>query len=43
MVFAVSADGKSHTEKEYTSWADCYKAANTFANAAPRIAEPGVG
>jgi N-carbamoyl-L-amino-acid hydrolase len=34
MVFAVSENGKSHTEEEYTSWPDCYKAANTLANAA---------
>ncbi len=34
MVFAVSEDGKSHTPEEYTSWDDCYKAANTLANAA---------
>lgn len=33
MVFAVSEDGKSHSPKEYTSWNDCYRAANTLANA----------
>jgi N-carbamoyl-L-amino-acid hydrolase len=33
MVFAVSEDGKSHTESEYTSWEDCYSAANTLGNA----------
>jgi len=33
MIFAVSEDGKSHTEKEFTSWDDCFKAANTLANA----------
>lgn len=33
MVFAVSEDGKSHTPQEYTSWDDCYRAANTVANA----------
>ena len=38
MVFSVSEDGKSHTEEEYTSWSDCYKAANTFANAAVELA-----
>ncbi|MFB6170990.1 MAG: Zn-dependent hydrolase [Haloarculaceae archaeon] len=38
MVFAVSEDGKSHTEEEYTSWPDCYRAANTYANAAYRLA-----
>ncbi|MEY7850059.1 Zn-dependent hydrolase [Natrarchaeobius sp. A-rgal3] len=38
MVFAVSEDGKSHTEKEYTSWDDCYAAANTLANAVVRTA-----
>jgi len=38
MVFAVSEDGKSHTEKEYTSWDDCYNAANTLANAALDLA-----
>jgi N-carbamoyl-L-amino-acid hydrolase len=40
MVFAPSEDGKSHNEDEYTSWEDCYKAANTLANAALRIATP---
>ena len=39
MVFAVSEDGKSHTEDEYTSWDDCYSAANTLANAALDLAE----
>jgi N-carbamoyl-L-amino-acid hydrolase len=39
MVFAVSEDGKSHTEEEYTSWDDCYSAANTLANAALNLAE----
>ena len=38
MVFAVSEDGKSHTEDEYTSWPDCYAAANTLANAALELA-----
>ncbi|UTF55670.1 Zn-dependent hydrolase [Natronosalvus rutilus] len=38
MVFSVSENGKSHSEKEYTSWADCYKAANTLANAAFELA-----
>ncbi len=38
MVFAVSEDGKSHTEDEYTSWEDCYSAADTYANAAYRLA-----
>ncbi|WP_226042076.1 Zn-dependent hydrolase [Natrinema sp. DC36] len=38
MVFAVSEDGKSHTEAEYTSWDDCYSSANTIANAAFRLA-----
>lgn len=44
MVFAVSEDGKSHTEDEYTSWDDCYAAADTFSNAALRLAsaEPGM-
>jgi len=41
MVFAVSEDGKSHTEDEFTSWDDCFKAANTLANAALSLAEPG--
>lgn len=40
MVFAVSEDGKSHTEEEYTSQEDCYAAANTLANAALTLAEP---
>ncbi len=39
MLFAVSEDGKSHTEEEYTSWDDCYSAANTLANAALNLAE----
>lgn len=38
MVFAVSEDGKSHTEAEYTSWNDCYTAADTYANAALTLA-----
>jgi N-carbamoyl-L-amino-acid hydrolase len=38
MVFAVSKDGKSHTEDEYTSWEDCYSAANTLANAGLTLA-----
>ncbi len=38
MVFAVSEDGKSHNEDEYTSWADCYSAADTYAKAAYRLA-----
>lgn len=40
MVFAVSEDGTSHSEAEYTSWDDCYAAANTLANAALSVAEP---
>ncbi|RQG88863.1 Zn-dependent hydrolase [Natrarchaeobius halalkaliphilus] len=40
MVFAVSENGKSHTEAEYTSWDDCYAAANTLANAALELARP---
>ncbi len=39
MVFAVSEGGKSHNEAEYTSWDDCYAAANTIANAAVELAE----
>ncbi len=38
MVFAVSREGKSHSPEEHTSWDDCYKAANTFANAAFELA-----
>jgi N-carbamoyl-L-amino-acid hydrolase len=38
MVFAVSEDGKSHTEAEFTSWDDCYSAANTLAAAALELA-----
>lgn len=38
MVFAVSEEGKSHTVEEYTSWDDCYKAANTLANGALDLA-----
>jgi N-carbamoyl-L-amino-acid hydrolase len=38
MVFAVSEDGKSHTTDEYTSWTDCYRAANTLANATLTLA-----
>jgi N-carbamoyl-L-amino-acid hydrolase len=38
MVFAVSEDGKSHNEDEYTSWDDCYAAAQTLANAALTLA-----
>ncbi|MEF8819636.1 MAG: Zn-dependent hydrolase [Haloferacaceae archaeon] len=40
MVFAVSDDGRSHTEAEHTSWADCYSAANVLANAALDLAKP---
>jgi N-carbamoyl-L-amino-acid hydrolase len=39
MVFAVSEDGKSHSPAEYTTWDDCYAAANTLANAALSLAE----
>ena len=39
MVFAVSEDGKSHTPEEYTTWPDCYAAANTLANAALNVAD----
>ncbi|GAB3310677.1 Zn-dependent hydrolase [Haloplanus rallus] len=38
MVFAVSEGGKSHTPDEYTSWDDCHAAAETYANAALRLA-----
>ncbi|QCC57089.1 Zn-dependent hydrolase [Natronorubrum bangense] len=38
MVFAVSENGKSHNESEYTSWDDCYAAASTIANAAVDLA-----
>ncbi len=41
MTFSVSEDGKSHSEEEYTSWDDCYAAANTHANAALELAEDG--
>ena len=41
IVFAVSEDGKSHTESEYTSWADCYAAADTYANAGLALATEG--
>ena len=37
-MFAVSETGKSHALGEYTSWDDCYKAANTPANAALDLA-----
>ena len=38
MVFSVSEDGKSHTEDEFTSWADCYSSASVLANAALDLA-----
>ena len=38
MVFAVSENGKSHNESEYTSWDDCFSAASTIANAAIDLA-----
>jgi N-carbamoyl-L-amino-acid hydrolase len=41
MVFAVSEDGRSHSEAEYTSWDDCYAAAQTTANAALSLARGG--
>jgi len=39
MVFAVSEDGISHNEAEYTSWDDCYNAVNTFINAGYNLAK----
>jgi len=39
MVFAVSEDGLSHTEAEYTSWEDCYAAVNTLINAGYELAK----
>lgn len=42
MVFAVSEDGKSHSEAEFTSWEDCYRSANTLANAAFELANSQV-
>ncbi|MFC4360474.1 Zn-dependent hydrolase [Halobium salinum] len=41
MVFAVSENGKSHNESEYTSWDDCYAAASTLAEAAVNLAGRG--
>jgi len=38
MVFAVSEGGKSHTESEFTSWDDCYNAANVLASATLALA-----
>ena len=38
MVFSVSENGKSHSESEYTSWDDCYNAANTLFGATLDIA-----
>lgn len=38
MIFAVSEDGKSHTEEEYTSWDDCYKPAEVLGKTAVRLA-----
>lgn len=39
MVFAVSEDGKSHSPAEFTSWDDCYAAANTLAAAALALSQ----
>lgn len=39
MVFAVSEDGLSHTEAEYTSWSDCCSAVNTLINAGYELAK----
>jgi N-carbamoyl-L-amino-acid hydrolase len=39
MVFAVSEDGLSHTEQEFTSWDDCYTAVNTLINAGYQLAK----
>lgn len=39
MVFAVSENGKSHNESEFTSWDDCYKAVNTLASAALELSQ----
>ncbi len=38
MVFAVSENGKSHSESEYTSWEDCHAAVTTYVNAAYELA-----
>ena len=38
MVFSVSENGKSHSEQEFTSWDDCYAAADTLVNAAASLA-----
>ncbi len=38
MVFARSENGTSHNESEFTSWGDCYRATDTFANAALDLA-----
>lgn len=38
MVFAVSEDGKSHNESEYTSWEDCHAAVTTLVNGAYELA-----
>lgn len=38
MVFAVSDGGKSHTEAEHTSWADCRAAVTMCVNAACDLA-----
>jgi beta-ureidopropionase / N-carbamoyl-L-amino-acid hydrolase len=38
IVFVVSKDDKSHSSNEYTSWDDCYSAANTLGNAAYKLA-----
>lgn len=38
MLFSVSEDGISHAEDEFTSWDDCYSAANTLASATLQLA-----
>lgn len=43
MLFAVSEDGKSHTEEEYTSWDDCYKSAEALGTTALRLANEPPG
>jgi N-carbamoyl-L-amino-acid hydrolase len=38
MVFVPSADGKTHTEAEFTPWEDVVRGAEVFANATVRLA-----
>lgn len=39
MIFAVSDDGLSHIDEEFTNWDDCYPAATTVINNGYKLAK----